>query len=1233
MMVIGKPASVLAAVFIGLSFISRAYAAKSAVVERYKVASASIYTKHILSPEIKCAQVKKGRHQTVIAGRQVPGDLFERLYSRKLNALNLKLRKLTGKRRARIEASIATLKKERTRIEAVCAEGPDEPVSNITSRSSAVSSLSSNFSLDSAVSSAASKSSASSQDEDSDANLCNLDNICSGTETGSSCPQDCGCNTNSLCETARGENAANCAADCYNLDSDHDGLPDGWELNQFGNLSQSALDDKTFSWQSNTAHYLAGTDPHIVTDNLLPNPSFEEGSGGQSSLPGWEDWGHGGTKTIDLTEFNNAQGGRRSWKWARRSSDAETSVRSGFIQVDPSKRYMLVAYAKSLTGNEKLTMYWRQYSAANEESYRTESYYVVSQREIPRKWTPIVLAQTPYWTSPNTQFIRVTLKFESSSSEERSIWLDDLALYEMPDDHFQAFPCENTADARCLHFGRTTPDNISFNADVLGAVQYPGEDAYRSLQGLQTLNVDFDAFNVDDRGLPRSAMLLEIKYRDSINDWVHGSQYRTSHRAMVSSRIDYLKDMTQDPDLQFTSNLRMYPLTGLGRNGNWSWKYAQYGLQKSNFQLLHAVDGKFRISVAMPNCESPVSPSDAGLVLPIQYISLRAITDEDYASLADHQRLYRGFYEVPLPLDQPEPAISYGDPELVVFTRDLMRPILPDTKPAAAELGSAISALAARDDMATLNFGLYSEEGIENLNFQAADLSGPGVIPAGNIKVSKVVYKQRALREYGFRPYAIVPDYLDEASPLSIPQGTSLRIWIKIKVPAGAAAGVYHGSITISKGGEVLKTVQLSLEVLPLTLDPSPHANVNYGYPYYPTFSEDIEELFRLYREAGLEPYALPVTSRYYRYGLQEDIHPIYDQAGKLIDFDLSVFESHLDRMLAAGAITRQIILEPAMESYVYFWATRQSLGDTGVDTLWNQLNDSVFTDDYGLLIRRLIASGQARGIDILFEYGDEPGVNLKRRVMSDRIYRLIQANGGKTTVTYFLSCDESLLNPNLEYGAPASIEPLTQLINYKVWATPQIDDGYQQTITNPPPAGYYYGYYTTESSFLPFPINNRFLHGLLALRTDAKVVSAYAMANWQGDPYNDMDPGPNYRDDNIYSFFYFDFLFAYPSWDGRLLENMAYEGIRLGIRDARLAATIYRLTDSNHAHPARQYIENLKSRISPDYKHDYLEQAGDQGFDGEIIRRVSEHNDPADYEAYSAVSDTMLLYLKQLAG
>jgi hypothetical protein len=54
----------------------------------------------------------------------------------------------------------------------------------------------------------------------------------------------------------------------HSLDSDGDGLPDGWEIRHFGNHTQSPNGDPDGDGWSNLQEYQNGTDPNSVDQPL-----------------------------------------------------------------------------------------------------------------------------------------------------------------------------------------------------------------------------------------------------------------------------------------------------------------------------------------------------------------------------------------------------------------------------------------------------------------------------------------------------------------------------------------------------------------------------------------------------------------------------------------------------------------------------------------------------------------------------------------------------------------------------------------------------------------------------------------------------------------------------------------------------------------------------------------------------------------------------------------------------
>ena len=74
------------------------------------------------------------------------------------------------------------------------------------------------------------------------------------------------------------------------LDSDQDGLPDTWEIEHFGDLTQSGSDDFDNDGYSNLQEYEAGTGPTTSNNNDVNNDSSNATNDGGEETPGFGFW-------------------------------------------------------------------------------------------------------------------------------------------------------------------------------------------------------------------------------------------------------------------------------------------------------------------------------------------------------------------------------------------------------------------------------------------------------------------------------------------------------------------------------------------------------------------------------------------------------------------------------------------------------------------------------------------------------------------------------------------------------------------------------------------------------------------------------------------------------------------------------------------------------------------------------------------------------------------------------
>jgi hypothetical protein len=801
------------------------------------------------------------------------------------------------------------------------------------------------------------------------------------------------------------------------------------------------------------------------------------------------------------------------------------------------------------------------------------------------------------------------------------IYYDDIWLEEYNPNVENFGGCVNNGNSKCLDLGSPADE---FNSGVLGANKSEGDINYRELTNnpnCDPLYIDFPEFNTDPKDpnrLPLTDMLLEIKYKDVLESntpkYADGDGQATKHRVFVDLKYNF---ENKDPYNYENKYEYTNSYASIGEFNDGQWKVAQIPIQKTRFTLLRAIGGLFTIRIRPP-CYA------GDLPFPIDYVSLKSISHEDYLKINEMQREMLGFYQGNIPKDEPSSPVIYPDPRLVTFTRDIMMPVYNSTKPKQEELTEKISGFSTLGEIEPLSFGIYSETGIGNLNFVVSDLVMGGYnIPKDSIKIFEVVEAESWANVYtsiNYLSYISQPDRIEEISSFGVGKNSSKRVWIKIHVPGDIPSGVYTGAIDIKQGNNSLKSIGIDFTVYAIKLDEPKSLNSVYTDPYYKIYSSNNSEVFRFYREIGLVPFNHASYNS-----------AIKDSSGTIVDYDLTGFENRIDKMISEGVVKDRMILELTdLWQRVYSDVYETSYGTSSADSdLYSNLSDPKFVGPFSKVVTKLIEVGKARNrnISFIFSAGDEPGVRPDARIVADRIFTIIKKRtDGNTTITYYTSCEKELVLKDDEfYKVPNSKIPrLTNLVDYKIWAPVFQGAGYLTKYSN-------YGYYTTYSSNVRNPIYNRFLLGALALKTDAVAISVYAMGDWIRDPWNDFDKQGNY----ISPFTYPDFLLAYPSWDGKLIPTMASEGLREGIKDDKYFETLKRLIRENPANPAsaqaQNYLNSVKEKISPEYWDDYVKSPRDRGSYESILQSLSKTNDAPDFEAFTTIRTTVLNYIAEL--
>jgi hypothetical protein len=421
-----------------------------------------------------------------------------------------------------------------------------------------------------------------------------------------------------------------------------------------------------------------------------------------------------------------------------------------------------------------------------------------------------------------------------------------------------------------------------------------------------------------------------------------------------------------------------------------------------------------------------------------------------------------------------------------------------------------------------------------------------------------------------------------------------------------------------------LKTIPVDFTIYDYSLDGSSHINAVYHCPYSRIFSSNLDAVYEAYRETRVGLFIYNDTHRVIAY-----------EYANGIAFDSNNFETALNRMISEKIIEDgdNVCLHISHLTWksVYKIVTGSYLDTTAPD-LWSKLSDPDFEGAFENLLGVYADIANSANIEFIFEVYDEPGYDPYKRIVSDRLYRIIHncndPAGLQTVAAYYTNCDDEA-DPG-DYNIPEpygpNIPPLTDLVDYKIWSARHIDEGYANH-QNPNYHGNF-GYCTTYHSHMPDPIYNRFLHGLFAFGSGSKIVGAYAMGDYINDPYNDFDASYGY----IFPFTYPDFLYAYPTWSGKLLHTIGgLEGIREGIKDAKYIATLQNILndpntdwDDPNVIDANDYLDSVYDCIDPNYCPAYSDYATKFGYYKVILEDISGTSDPNDFEAFTSIRKTI---------
>lgn len=970
--------------------------------------------------------------------------------------------------------------------------------------------------------------------------------------------------------------------------------------------------------------------------NLILNPGFETNGSGLPS--DWTDqWDKGdGTKTIDSSEKHS---GETSWRFTQNDEtgylgaysgfDSPDDPNDGFISVEYGALYNLSAWVKSRKGTEKVFIGWDVFDkdkkrvvtgkkdADDKDILVARNFFALKDKTVSKQWQQV--QNTQLIDNGNIKYVRIILLGPNLTNGD--VWWDDISLSKVGSSPSQ-YGCINDASARCLDIGSSSDlsgdinvtsldkDSVVSSSPSLGEIKTDGDISYRELQSKVGIQVEIPQFGAINDSFPDKPMMMEIRYKDTINDFLATTSSNRYDRASVFSKINF-------EDLDALSQ----PFERVGSLGSYNdglWKVVQIPFPKTQWQRIRSIDGKFTFKINMPTKYAP----DPNLILPIDYISLHVITDQQIETHNDWLRQRRGLRKVEFTPTGIVPDIPNS---FAWYTTSTMQPVYPSNVPTHNSINKPLSLTGTLDEIETSSFSIYAKNSLSNLSFVINDLIDKDgqKISKENISIKKVVYdyKYWTTDRLAGSTYGLMPDRVENFSSINLDSNQSQQFYLYVKVPDFVNAGQYLANIDILFDGEKVDAIPFDLTVLPIKLLDSQQVNLVWHNPYSKVYSLDKEKVFKDMKDHGAE-----AISRFE--SLKNNIECEGGNStceSSSINVDYTRFETELEYSIGQGVIKKQA-----------FYLDYSAISDRIISLLglsgstWEKLTNPQFQTQFKKITQEVMRIGNDHGVEIIFQAIDEPSNNLRSREVSDRLNRMIKDEGGKTWVTYdddgttdeevacseCSPCEECIIKEGVPY-----LPSLAGITDYKVWSHMANESNDNSSS---------YGYYTTYYSQTRNPIYNRFLHGLFANKTNAKVVASYAYGDMIGDPYNDFDSAYY----NIYPNSPYDYLLAYPTWTGEMIDTVAWEGEREGIKDAKYIATLKDLIQKNPnsstSIEAQRYLDSVVSGISADWINDYVDKGNEFGFADQIIKSVAK-SDNLDYESFDSIRKKIFGYINDL--
>lgn len=264
--------------------------------------------------------------------------------------------------------------------------------------------------------------------------------------------------------------------------------------------------------------------------------------------------------------------------------------------------------------------------------------------------------------------------------------------------------------------------------------------------------------------------------------------------------------------------------------------------------------------------------------------------------------------------DTPMPAPG-GDEDrrgFVVFSRPWMDLVFPNSVPRRAQITDGLRAFATRGEYEPLTFCVRAVRDLTALSVTADGLRSSSGARLEDPVVRLVRCVPRAwrgeepLHEHGPVGVMNIPTYLEALRPIDLAADTTVQFWLTLKVAEDAPAGTYRGKVHIDHEDAPPHAIDVTLEVLPITLVPSP--NVLGFWDFQRPYGDEIGPIGQVY--ATMARYGVnAVFTRvgHYDYDKKSDSYDFsrfvtIDASGEVsVNLEGSRLQEHMDAAARAG--------------------------------------------------------------------------------------------------------------------------------------------------------------------------------------------------------------------------------------------------------------------------------------------------------------------------------------------